>query len=82
MRVRAKFYVAGVFRTAEGPTKVNLLPVVSGSDENRSFWEATPSGSIELYISAGRPAADVFHAGEEYYVDFIPAEEGQVEQED
>lgn len=43
--------------------------VVDGSEENKSFFEATPSGSLEL----GTVKDDVFELGKEYYLDFTPA---------
>lgn len=68
MSVRAKFRCNG---NTNGV--VSLLAVTQGSEENKAFWNATPAGSISLSIS--NPAAlDKFEAGEEYYVDFTPAE--------
>lgn len=73
MTVRAKFYVKS--KTARGNDREVLLEPVSSPDpnhENSAFWDATPSGSIEMYIN-NREAADQFVVGEEYYVDFSPA---------
>lgn len=39
--------------------------------ENRSFASATPSADVRINIDAGRPAAQAFELGAEYYVDFI-----------
>lgn len=39
------------------------------SPENKSFWEATPSGRIEL--SCVKPQS--WELGQEFYVDFSPA---------
>lgn len=41
------------------------------SEENKTFWYATPSGQIEL----GVVKSDLFKIGEEYYIDFTPATE-------
>lgn len=54
-----------------------LSPVYGGNDpadsENRKFWAATPSGSIQL--GTVNPAAwQTFKLDGEYYVDFIPAD--------
>jgi len=42
--------------------------VIEGSEENRSFFAFTPSGSVELYTVKD----DSFEIGAEYYLDFIP----------
>lgn len=44
--------------------------VSSGSEENDSFFEATPSGSVKL----GTFKEDHFVVGKDYYLDFILAE--------
>lgn len=43
--------------------------VMDGSDENKKFWEWTPSGSITVTSVK----ADDFKIDGEYYVDFSPA---------
>lgn len=40
--------------------------VMNGSDENKSFFAATPNGTITL----GQYLEDAFEPGKEYYVDF------------
>lgn len=76
--LRAKFQVNGVWNntTVDGEVlqqKVTMNPVYSGSDENRAFWEATPTGSIELFIS-NKAAFNKLVNGKAYYIDFTPAE--------
>ena len=44
--------------------------VTDGSDEDKRFFAATPSGSIE--VSTLR--IDTFEVGKTYYVDFAPTE--------
>jgi hypothetical protein len=44
------------------------------SSENKAFTDATPSLSLNMTISDGKPAADQFAEGKEYYLDFSPAE--------
>lgn len=73
MNVRAKFYVYSVTRTTGGSVNVQLQPVTSGSEENKSFWQYTPSGKLEMNMNAGVAAADAFEPGQEYYIDFTPA---------
>lgn len=54
---------------------VRLQPVYGNGDpnhENTKFWNASPSGSIQL--GTVNPAAwGAFELGAEYYVDFTPA---------
>ena len=83
--VRAKFKV-GEIRRHRGSRKnaetdqweacelrtVVLDPVMEGSEENRRFWEASPSGRIEIGC-ANLEAAELFELGVEYYIDFTPA---------
>lgn len=67
MAVQAKFFVAEVTRRGYGlgstdadgkpitlaPTRKVILRAVSRKDEqNRKFWSATPSGSLEMELSA------------------------------
>lgn len=49
--------------------QVLMRPVYSDSEENKSFSEATPSGSISLSIT-NKDAWGFFVDGKEYYVDF------------
>lgn len=51
--------------------RFTFLPVYGGSDENKKFFAATPSG--EITIDCVRQDV-VFERGKEYYVDFSPAE--------
>ncbi len=81
MAVRAKFYVSEVKKSknnwggADGEllTTIKLSPVSGGSEENKQFFRWTPAGSIDL--GTVNPAVvDQFHIGDEFYVDFTPAE--------
>lgn len=78
MSIRAKFIVQSVTRQkhwdkSKGDiSTIKLNPVTSGSDENKAFFEATPSGSIELG-TINADAAAAFDLGKEYYVDFTLA---------
>jgi hypothetical protein len=42
--------------------------------ENKAFSDATPSLSLSMSIDHGKPAADLFEQGKDYYLDFSPAE--------
>lgn len=77
--VRAKFVCNSITRQrhwdpSKGETQtIKLTPVVGGSEENKAFYEATPSGSIEL-MTVNEETAKSFELGKYYYVDFTPAE--------
>jgi hypothetical protein len=76
MSVRAKFRVGGIRRFIMGGKEVQsveLHPVTGGTDENKTFFAATPSGKIELGC-VNLEAASQFELEKEYYVDFCPAE--------
>lgn len=78
MSVRSKFYVSEKKTVAQGvgdPSGdyIVLSPVISGSDENKSFYKWTPSGKIELGV-VNPNAASQFEVGKEYYIDFTQAE--------
>ncbi len=82
MRVRAKFQCISVTKAmgyVTNPETGKYEPkpvhtyrfqaVASGSEENKSFFASTPSGTIEL--SAVRD--DLFEITQEYYLDFSSA---------
>lgn len=71
MTTRAKFKVAEVRALEGGVRIVKALPVVSGSDENRSFSKYTPSGALELTVTQAGAMSD-FAPGVEFYVDMTP----------
>jgi len=70
---RAKFRCTEVRQSPEGATPgthVTLVPVTTGSEENKSFYNMTPSGAITM----GTVNPNVqFTEGTEYYVDFTDA---------
>jgi hypothetical protein len=66
--VRAKFRC----NKNEGGT-VEMTAVVEGSEENRSFFSATPNGQLTLHIVREETASH-FEVGKEYYLDLTPAE--------
>lgn len=79
VKVRAKMKVQSINKSGSPQypqVSVNLGAVYSNDpeSENRSFASATPSASVTLNIDAGRPAANGFELGQEFYVDFIPLE--------
>ena len=51
---------------------LNFTPVYQGSEENKKFWQYTPSGSLQLGV-VNPDVWKEFEIGEEYYLDFTPA---------
>jgi hypothetical protein len=75
MNVRAKFACTYIQDNPEYENKtVNFTPVVSGSEENKSFSKYTPAGNLQLVISYDTPACEAFEQGKEYYLDILPAD--------
>jgi hypothetical protein len=78
MTVRAKFMVRAIERSMWGNrdqnlVTVKLVPVTTGSEENKQFYDASPSGSMELGVLNASASAQ-FELGKEYYVDFTRAD--------
>jgi len=75
--MRAKFKVTSITQTSHWGRPGALIytlvlnPVTSGSDENRSFFEATPGGEIKLSV-VNETVGEQFPVGTEVYVDFAP----------
>jgi hypothetical protein len=67
--VRAKFVCHVVEQSVYGGTDVILHPVTDGTEEDKSFWAATPSGEIKLMVK-NEAAVKHFATGQKYYVDF------------
>jgi len=74
-QVRAKFVCNGIQDNPQYENKtVSFTPVISGSEENKSFSKYTPAGSVSLSISYETEAVNFFEEGKEYYLDFTKAE--------
>ena len=71
--IRAKFKVGSVTDYGSNNQGIQMSPVVSGSEENKSFSIYTPSGKIELHVT-NPSVLDFFKAGQEVYVDFTQAD--------
>ena len=68
--VRAKFQC--VMREANGGVKLRAVYSDDPEHENKKFWDATPSGELEMHIT-NNDAAEFFELGAEYYLDFTRA---------
>jgi len=70
--IRAKFQCQKVKKESYGEV-IELQAVYSEEGDNKSWSEATPSGSVNMVIS-NEAAQGLFEEGKEYYLDFTPAE--------
>lgn len=50
---------------------IKMRPVGKDSEENKVFWDATPSGTLELQ-TINPKAWRYFELGQEFYIDFKP----------
>ncbi len=74
--VRGKFCVQSIKRFSYSQTaaEVTLSAVYDdGTEENRRYAKATPSGDIRMVID-NPPALEAFALGKTFYVDFTPVE--------
>lgn len=74
MTVRCKFIVDSVTKTRHGSAIIKMSPVSAGSEENKKFWNYTPSGSFEI-STVNDIAVEQFEIGKEYYFDISKAVE-------
>lgn len=74
--VRAKMKCHGVSAPAHGQITVSFGAVYSPdpNHENNMWSKYTPSGSLSMAIAEDKPAAKMFDAGKEYYIDISEAE--------
>ena len=77
MKVRAKLQCGNTFVNVNGDTQIRLHAVYANKDgtraeENKAFSDATPAAEFSMTVTKGKPAADAFVAGQDYYVDFTP----------
>jgi hypothetical protein len=68
-KLLAKFKVGSVTDFGNNNQEVKMTPVVSGSEENKSFSIYTPSGDCRLHITNPN-ALNFFKAADEVYVEF------------
>lgn len=69
---RCKFHCSSATPADQpGPYVATLTAVVDGSEENKAFFAATPSGSLSLSVMAHQP----FVSGKCYYIDINEAPE-------
>lgn len=69
--------ISGGWSASDKSRTVQFVPVSGeGSEENKKFFNATPSGEIKLNISAAAAQSlglDQGKIGSEFYVDITPA---------
>lgn len=68
--VRTKFVCRSVTDYGQ-QVDVEFHAVYGDSEENKSFWQATPAGNVKLSV-VNKAAATQFVPGQEYYLDFTP----------
>lgn len=79
MSVRCKFKVVSITRrkhwdSAKGDLfDISMSPVSGGSEENKAFFDSTPSGEIK-FGTINQAAAEALTLGGEFYVDITKAE--------
>lgn len=75
MNVSARMYCQSKTLHDSGYATVKLCAVYGKNGEsNKDFADATPTANLELTISKGRPAMDVFVPGKTYDLLFTPVE--------
>ena len=74
MSVISKMKVSQVSKSEYG-TEVYMHPVYEDQGVNKAWNEATPGGSVHMHISKGKPAAEQFALGDEFYVAFYKKDE-------
>lgn len=70
--MRAKFRVRSTTNDGYG-ISVKMEAVYDGSPENNQFAQATPSGTLEMYVN-NPEAKNFLEPTKEYYLDFTLAE--------
>ena len=73
--LRAKFRCDKVEKHSGEMIGATLSAVTDGSEENNDFNKHTPSGTVEMWVDNPK-AEGFFKEGEEYYLDFSKAEQG------
>lgn len=81
MSVIARFYIAEITKSAYGlsePSRKVTLRAATRGEENKSWAQATPSGTIEMLINNGA-AGSWFeeHLGEDIAISFELAEKAE-----
>lgn len=71
MKVLAKFQCMTVTRHGNGEETVKFIPVYAADGPNKQWSEYTPSGSLEMHITA-KGAVGVFEPGKAYLLEITP----------
>ena len=73
-KIRSKFVIESITQFGHCGEKLTARPVYGDSEENKAFWDATPSGCLEIDTSrSGVFAAHGLAPGSEFYLDVIKA---------
>lgn len=76
MIIRCMFRTLGIERTYDNALHVRGAPTYASRDgievpEHKSFWKATPSGSLQIQIHKDEPLAQLFEPGGYVYLDIL-----------
>lgn len=72
-RVRAKLFLSALHRQASNPDGIEIELAACTGEENKTWSEASPSASFRMTINNPVAAAMFRHTGQEFFVDFSPA---------
>lgn len=72
MNTRCKVICLSKTENHGGFYSLVFSPVTANSEENKTFYKWTPTGKFQ-FDTINPVAADNFKVGQEYYLDFIPA---------
>ena len=73
-KMRAKYYVESVTKTAFNTEIIKLSAVINGTPEDNTFHKYTPFGVMEITIS-NPVLLNTFEPKQKYYLDFTLASE-------
>jgi hypothetical protein len=73
---QCKMKLVSISEAYSNGVSVKFQPVTGGSEENKKFYAATPSGSVEFTVSQTAKehlGLDCAKLGSEFYIDITPA---------
>lgn len=73
-KVRAKFSVTEVAHR-RNQKEIKMHAVISDSEDNKDFTDATPDGELRIVVWNDAPASDFFKPDQELFVDFTVAKD-------
>lgn len=80
MRVQARFFVNEIVKMAQGDNIiVRMKPALRG-EHNKDWQKYTPSGAIEMYVTASSPAGSWFESmlGKDVAITFEERDDSEI----